>query len=133
MKIAAVCLVAFSFTTLALASRPVIRCKGVNDPTYEVTVKEGRPLGRGEIRALPAAIKRKISGAETVSSYTMTIFRGEAVPQKVAAIGATVDVLLTVFSLTGPEMMSTYLDELGANDISSTLKVDGKYIDMSCE
>lgn len=126
-----------TFFLIGLASFAIagnkIHCKGVKLSEYEVRVQENRKLSGAQVNALPSTIKKKVTGADSVSSYTMTIFRGEAVPQTVQAVGAESDVLLMVFSLSSPENMETYLDELGPNDISSSLRVDGKTIDMSCD
>jgi hypothetical protein len=121
-----------AISSIAIATEPQIHCKDIYYSNYEVIIQKGKDLSKKQIKALPENIKRKISGNERVSNYNMIIFRNESTPQTVKAIGAEADVLLQVYSLSGSEEVTTYLDELGPEDTSSTLIVDGKELDMSC-
>lgn len=120
-------------SSFSFASIPKIHCKGVKMPLYEVILQEGKELTSADVEKLPKKIKKNTIDADKVSNYTMTIFRGEAVPQTVKAIGIAADVHLEVLSLSGSEALRLFLDELSPDDISSTLTLDGRRMAMSCD
>lgn len=126
----------FALSTLisssALAEGNNIICNEING-THGASAKESSELNASEIRALPSAIRKQVSEAEYAIHYTLTVFRGEATPEVMEAVAAQNDVELDVFSLDGQVRLSTFLDELSADDISSSLLLDGNKLEMSCD
>jgi hypothetical protein len=123
----------FAMLTLTAESATGIHCKGVKDPLFEVRLEKGESLSRAEIERLPSRLKKKIAEADEASKFKMIVFRGEATPQLLTAVGVEADVQLQVLSTKTSDMITTYLDELGPSDSSSTLRLGRKKHQMSCD
>lgn len=124
---------AISFiSSISNAQEISLRCRELQG-LHEAIAKEGAALTADEANSLPDAIRSDVLDSEGASKYELTIFRGEATPQNVQAVGMLNDVKLDVKSLDGSIHLSTYLDEVGENDISSNLYVDGQALDMNCQ
>lgn len=119
-------------TSLCVADEIDLHCRELQG-THEASIQTGAALTAQDVQSLPEALKAEVLDSEAASYFNMTLFRGEAVPQTVVAVGLMNDVKLDVKSLDGSIHLSTYLDEIGPNDISSSLYLDGQALEMNCQ
>lgn len=106
------------FTTIqSFAGETEIRCKSLNDSSFETMLSSW--VQPGEV--VNSNIKQ------------LTIFRGEATPQIVKVSVNVEETHLTANSEDNSVQFSTFLDEMGPNDISSWLLIDGETKNLNCD